>query len=380
MSFQATKFIVALTDLTPAEKAVAHTLAYHADKDGGNAYPSMETIARESGLQSRRSAQRIVRQLETKKIIYPTTAKTGGRGRDKATVYRLDLAYQSPVNSDAQVALSDAKPRPAEQESATQETLKRDIQVHKQRHPGRTNSPEESRRVSEEDEHQSSVQQPHTPFNPLHAMEEKQEIERNQTSIPDHQNQEQTSPDLELQAKSTPSKNKSSPNQPVKSSKKVTAPEVIRAPFGSPEWWNARQASMSDEEQVLAAISAIELSNNRRFDCNSKIRQIVSTKLAIGVPKIDIVEAAEDFGRTLTEKDKMPGVALAQNLSQEIDTRAWRKAGDAKGREQREKSAERDQLVIAELTAQTEHRKMAAQGVSNDLVAAGHFDVDDEPF
>jgi len=32
MSFQATRFIVSLTDLTPVQKAVAHTLAYHADK------------------------------------------------------------------------------------------------------------------------------------------------------------------------------------------------------------------------------------------------------------------------------------------------------------------------------------------------------------
>jgi hypothetical protein len=63
MSFQATKFILGLTDLTPSEKAVAHTLAYHANKDGENSYPSMETIARESGFKSRRSAQRVVRQL-----------------------------------------------------------------------------------------------------------------------------------------------------------------------------------------------------------------------------------------------------------------------------------------------------------------------------
>jgi hypothetical protein len=107
MSFQATKFVLGLTDLNSSQKAVAHTLAYHAHKDGGNSYPSMETIAKESGLQSRRSAQRVVRQLEKKRIIVAMTAKTGGRGQDKATVYRLDLDYKSPINSDTTVALSD---------------------------------------------------------------------------------------------------------------------------------------------------------------------------------------------------------------------------------------------------------------------------------
>jgi hypothetical protein len=107
MSFQATRFILGLTDLNSSQKAVAHTLAYHANKYGGNSYPSMETIARESGLQSRRSAQRVVRQLEKKRIIVAMTAKTGGRGQDKATVYRLDLDYKSPINSDTTVALSD---------------------------------------------------------------------------------------------------------------------------------------------------------------------------------------------------------------------------------------------------------------------------------
>jgi hypothetical protein len=100
----------------------------------------METIARESDLQSRRSAQRIVRQLETKRIVVAVTPKTGGRGQDKATVYRHDLDYQSPINSDTTVALSgqqtatptspftDDKQRPAGHESATPGTTKGDIQ------------------------------------------------------------------------------------------------------------------------------------------------------------------------------------------------------------------------------------------------------------
>jgi hypothetical protein len=170
----------------------------------------METIARESGLQSRRSAQRIVRQLEKKEVIVAVTPKTGGRGRDKATIYRLNLDYKSSANSDTTVALSDQqtatprsrftveKQRPAGRESATPETTKCDIQGPKQRHPGHTNSNEQSGRVSEE----GGVQEPHTPIldSKLHAE--------------DGDNKLQPTPS---------SKTTSSPNRPVQASKNIVA-------------------------------------------------------------------------------------------------------------------------------------------------------------
>jgi hypothetical protein len=86
--------------------------------------------------------------------------------------------YKSPINSDDTVALSgqqtatpgsqctDEKPRSVGHESATSETIKRDIQGRKQRHPGHTNSNEELRRVGEEDDEEphTFIRQNHTGF------------------------------------------------------------------------------------------------------------------------------------------------------------------------------------------------------------------------
>jgi hypothetical protein len=92
MSFQATKFVLGL-DLTPAQKLVAFVLACHANQYGGNCYPSMERIARESGFK-RRHVQRIVRQLEKQNIVVAMTPKTGGHGHDTATIYKLNFDYK----------------------------------------------------------------------------------------------------------------------------------------------------------------------------------------------------------------------------------------------------------------------------------------------
>ena len=97
MSWELTRFVFSLRTLDPTEKAVAHSLAYHAPQDG-TAWPSMETIALEAGLGSRRAAQRVVRRLELKGIISPATSKTGGR--KNPAHYRFNL-----LNSDPPVAL-----------------------------------------------------------------------------------------------------------------------------------------------------------------------------------------------------------------------------------------------------------------------------------
>jgi hypothetical protein len=97
MSYQITHYVLELEDLSPSEKAVAHSLAYHADKDGGNSYPSMERIAREAGLRHRQSAQRVVRRLERKGLIVAETQKTGGNS--VTTHYRFNLKYCNPADA-----------------------------------------------------------------------------------------------------------------------------------------------------------------------------------------------------------------------------------------------------------------------------------------
>ena len=92
MSWELTRFVLDLQNLTPTEKAVAHCLACHAPKHG-TAYPSMETIAREAGVR-RRGAQKIVRRLEAKGVISPTTLKKGGR--KNPTHYQFNLGNSEP--------------------------------------------------------------------------------------------------------------------------------------------------------------------------------------------------------------------------------------------------------------------------------------------
>ena len=100
MSFRLTELVLQLKNLTPVEKAVAHVLAFYSPENG-EAYPSMETIALESGMGSRRAAIRVVRRLEAKGVISATASKKGGR--NNPTHYRFNL-----VNSDPGVTLSGA--------------------------------------------------------------------------------------------------------------------------------------------------------------------------------------------------------------------------------------------------------------------------------
>jgi len=99
MSWELTRLVLSLRGLTPTEKAVAHSLAYHAPKHG-SAHPSMVTIALEAGLGNRQAAQKVVRRLEAKGIISPTTSKRGGR--KNPTRYQFN-----PVNSIPPDALCD---------------------------------------------------------------------------------------------------------------------------------------------------------------------------------------------------------------------------------------------------------------------------------
>ena len=96
MSWELTRFVLSLRNLRPTEKAVAHSLAYHAPKNG-SAYPSMETIALEAGLGNRTAAQKVVRRLEAIGIISPTSSKKGGR--NNPTRYRFNLGNSIPADA-----------------------------------------------------------------------------------------------------------------------------------------------------------------------------------------------------------------------------------------------------------------------------------------
>jgi hypothetical protein len=130
VSYTVTKFVLDLASLTPSEKAVAHSLAYHAHADGAESYPSMTTIAAEAGLSDRRAAQRVVRRLEEKGLIFADTVKSGGRY--KSTHYRFNLEYSGPT-----VALSQT-------ETATPVARNSDPSGTKQPSYGRTKGYEKS--------------------------------------------------------------------------------------------------------------------------------------------------------------------------------------------------------------------------------------------
>ncbi len=113
MSWELTGAVLRLRNLTPTEKAVAHSLAYHAPK-GGSAHPSMALIAREAGLGNRTAAQKVVRRLEAKGIISPTTSKKGGR--KNPTRYQFNLGNSIPT--DARDSKADRKQQQTDSESA----------------------------------------------------------------------------------------------------------------------------------------------------------------------------------------------------------------------------------------------------------------------
>jgi len=113
MSYQATDYVLQLRDLTVTEKAVAFVLACHANEDGSNIYPSMETVAKESGLAFRQNASEIVHRLEGKKVIQAMSEKIGGRpGADHSgtTHYRFPGVPQfNLMKAQSTTALSSEK-------------------------------------------------------------------------------------------------------------------------------------------------------------------------------------------------------------------------------------------------------------------------------
>jgi hypothetical protein len=153
--------------------------------------------------------------------------------------------------------------------------------------------------------------------------------------------------------------------------KECAAPAPAPAPYGSPAWWDARNASMSDEEKVFLCVAGIQLNNNRTFKCNGKIKQIVRAALATGVPWRNIVAAAEHIGSALDERDRVPGLTLEHNLSATIDKLGLLKAEAAKEQAETER-------IKRELEALP--RPSLRQSSLASPLAADHQQADEPPF
>jgi hypothetical protein len=74
--------------LRPALKAVLQQLAWFADPNGRNTYPSVETISGRTGLE-RRTVQKMLRELEAPRIICAVGSQRGGRGH--STRYEINM-------------------------------------------------------------------------------------------------------------------------------------------------------------------------------------------------------------------------------------------------------------------------------------------------
>lgn len=74
---------IAQAELPMASKAVAYALSLHMNESGGSAFPSLETLRRESGAGQKRTVIDAVRLLEAEGYLQ----RTIGGGRGHATVY-----------------------------------------------------------------------------------------------------------------------------------------------------------------------------------------------------------------------------------------------------------------------------------------------------
>lgn len=87
-------------ELTPSQKLVMLCLAWHAN-DSDSAYPSVATMALETGL-SKRQTQRAIAELRKKELIVPRGESVGGRGRTSiyAVLPGRTIRSERPAASD----------------------------------------------------------------------------------------------------------------------------------------------------------------------------------------------------------------------------------------------------------------------------------------
>jgi hypothetical protein len=326
MSFQATKFVRALRGLTPAEKAVAFVLADHANQYGGNSYPSMDLIAEEAGFKDRRSAQRYMRRLEEKKVVVAMSPKTGGHGHDTATIYKLDFAMR--CDSTAAPPVTDL-----DDGGVTVQTVRGDSTGPEGRQYSRSKKYEEGDKREWQEPTSSSLQEPHT-TSFTNTMEEKEEGE-----IKPDQTSDASVP--------LPSKTISTPNRPVQGSKKecAAAPVVAR---------------------LQAEILRIPLTNGRTFQCNGKVNAIIAEELTKGRSAALILQAANCIGRALPDRDRMPGLTLADNLAARIIAMELEQAAAVEEQERRVLAAEQHRRDIERL----EREQAAKVEIKREEVAA----------
>lgn len=106
MSWRARAWVEQLTGLTWAQRGVLDKLAMHASNDGGNAWPSVATIAAQ-GSAGERSVRRILTQLIERKLIEVDgyNGRVGGR---HTTTYRILIAEGFNLKTRAAKCDSDA--------------------------------------------------------------------------------------------------------------------------------------------------------------------------------------------------------------------------------------------------------------------------------
>lgn len=70
--------------------------------------------------------------------------------------------------------------------------------------------------------------------------------------------------------------------------------------------------------RLQAEILRIPLTNGRTFQCNGKVKAIIAEELTKGRSAALILQAAEYIGRTLPDRDQIPGLTLADKLAATI--------------------------------------------------------------
>jgi hypothetical protein len=104
MNLKAMAFIISRTDLSHVERNVANVFAFHADRVTAIAWPSMPRVAREAGLKSVRSAQKVTRRLQGKQILSgEPSLNVGGRSNMTRYAFPPECQNLNPVPSDGDI-------------------------------------------------------------------------------------------------------------------------------------------------------------------------------------------------------------------------------------------------------------------------------------
>ena len=104
--------------LRPALKNVLLALAWHADPNGRNAFPSVNTIAQRTGYR-RRTVQKALRELEAQEIIYAVGSRLGGRRHSTRYDFNVRKLQELKEAANCIHPLGRHKSEPADHERAT---------------------------------------------------------------------------------------------------------------------------------------------------------------------------------------------------------------------------------------------------------------------